>query len=72
MSMVKSSLLNVHAPRVCSEEHHPVLSRMLGNAGFILGGIGLVVPVCPRLSKLDGCFTDDLSLFTSSWSEDKL
>lgn len=72
MSVVISCLRNVHAPRVCPEEHHPVLSRMLGNAGFILGGIGLVVPVCPRLSKFDGCFTDDLSLFTSSRSEDKL
>lgn len=72
MSMVNSCLRNVHAPRVCSEEHHPVLSRMLGNSGFILGGIGLVVPVCPRLSELDGCSTDDLSLFTSFQSEDKL
>lgn len=72
MSVVISCLRNVHAPRVCPEEHHPVLSRMLGNAGFILGGIGLVVPVCPRLSKLDGCFTDDLSLFISAWSDSSL
>lgn len=72
MSMAKSCLQYVHAPRVCPEEHHPVLSRMLGNSGFILGGIGLVVPVCPRLSELDGCFADDLSLFTSSRSEDNL